>query len=54
MHEKGMDPNVGDKYNSTPLHFASMRGSMVITDALLKLKGIDINVSSNYTVSYLE
>lgn len=36
--------NAKDKYQSTPLHFAAMRGNEVVTRALLATPSIDIHV----------
>ena len=37
--------NAEDKFKSTPLHFAAMRGNEVVTSALLKNVDIEIDVS---------
>ena len=42
-----LNVNVQDKYESTPLHFAAMRGNEVVTRALLDCTGIDITVSAS-------
>lgn len=41
--EAGADPNVGGGTNGSPLHMAVVRGSLLITDMLIK-RGAEVNV----------
>ena len=44
MKKKGIDLNITDQYQYTPLHFAAMRGNEAVTSALLEL-GAHVGVS---------
>ena len=39
------DVNARDNYNSTPLHFAAVRGNLVAARELLKSKEVLVNAS---------
>ena len=49
MDDSPLNVNVQDKYESTPLHFAAMRGNEVVTKALLDCPNIDVAVSLRFS-----
>ena len=44
MKQQGIDINIKDNYDCTPLHFAAMRGNEIVTAALIK-EGASVAVS---------
>lgn len=50
---KGAKVNEVDSYGSTPLHFASMRGNELVAWELLRCGGVDIEVRSGLTGTWL-
>lgn len=42
------DVNAHDKYGSTPLHFAAMRGNVIAAAVLLECDKILVNVSTDF------